>query len=465
MVGRFELVREVGRGGFGVVYEARDRELGRAVAFKAVRPGRSLDGRQESLLREAEAAARLSHPNIVTLYDVGRSEHGPYLVLELLRGQTLAQRLARGPMAPPETLSTVVEVAKGLAHAHANGVIHRDLKPGNVFLCDDGRVKVLDLGMAHAFGRPVIEGGTSGYMAPEQRRGAPEDERTDVFALGVILYQMLAGELPFGGRGTRATPALSLEVPGLEGFGALIASMLEQDPVRRPRNAGEVVALLQPHLKSLERATPTDPVRPVRRHRRIPWRALAVAAGIFGGLAAAGWLAHRAGVLAIGTERPAQGGRSVAVLPFADLSPARDQEYFSDGLADEILNALASIDGLRVPGRTSSFFFKGKKVRLADIGRELNVGAVLEGSVRRDGNRVRVTAQLVKVSDGYRLWSRAYDRDLTDVLAVQDEIARAVALALDVTLKSGEVAPRGATERRARMHSPSTCSLGRKRSR
>ena len=185
-IGRFELLREIGRGGFGVVYAARDVELGREVAFKAVRVGGGLALREERLLHEAEAAARLSHPNVVTLLNAGRCEQGPYLVLELLRGRTLAARLAEGPAPPREALGIALEVAKGIAHAHAHGVTHRDLTPGNVFLCEDGHVKILDLGLAHAFGRRKAEGGTSAYMAPEQLRGASEDERTDVFALALV---------------------------------------------------------------------------------------------------------------------------------------------------------------------------------------------------------------------------------------------------------------------------------------
>jgi serine/threonine protein kinase len=189
VVGRFEIVREVGRGGFGVVYEALDRQLGRSVAIKFIRAGRHLDLREERLLREAESAASLSHPNIVSLYDLGRSEHGPYLVLEFLRGETLTERLGRGPVPVNEAVRIVLEVAKGLAHVHAKGIFHRDLKPSNVFLCESGHVKVLDMGLAHAFGQRVQGGGTPGYMAPEQQRQAPEDERTDVYALGVILFR------------------------------------------------------------------------------------------------------------------------------------------------------------------------------------------------------------------------------------------------------------------------------------
>ena len=283
VVGRFELIREIGRGGFGVVYEARDRELGRAVAFKMVRVGTRPDGGAERLLREAEAAARLSHPNIVTIHDVGRSEIGPYIILELLEGQTLAERLEQGLLAPREALRIAIEVAKGLAHAHSRGVLHRDLAPGNVFLCADGRVKVLDLGMAHAFGCRGIRGGTIGYMPPEQRRGAPEDERTDVFALGAILHRMLSAEPP----ATRRPPLKVADQPAL---GPYIARMTEDDPVKRPRDASEVLAALTPFGKELERADPSGAQAvPSRRPHRLAVAALAALAVVGAGL----WLVHR----------------------------------------------------------------------------------------------------------------------------------------------------------------------------
>ncbi len=441
VVGRFELVREVGRGGFGTVYEARDRDLGRTVAFKAVLPGVDVEAREERLVREAEAAARLSHPNIVTLYDVGRSENGFYLVLEFLRGQTLARRLGLGPLPAPEALRIAVEVAKGVAHAHASGVVHRDLSPANVFLCDDGQVKVLDLGMAHAFGRRRVDGGTVGYMAPEQRRGAPEDERTDVFALGVILYRMLANELPFRDATDAEAAAPVLDVPGAPGLGEITARMLEADPVERPRDAGVVVAELTPLLRELERSASSGSLaRPRKSRRRLKWLTAAMGAVVLfmAGVGVSwGW----PGVKALLRLAPTPSAHSIAVLPFADLSPERDQEFFSDGLSDEILNALAHIEGLRVPGRTSSFFFKGRNARLTDIGRELNVATVLEGSVRKSGNHVRVTAQIVNVADGYRLWGQSYDRELTDIFAVQDEIARAVVGALNVQLLGREQPP------------------------
>jgi tetratricopeptide (TPR) repeat protein len=254
-VGRFELVRELGRGGFGVVWEARDTELGRSVAFKAVRASGPGDAHRERLLREAEAAARLSHPNIVTIHDLGRTEHGPYLVLELLRGVSLAERLARGPAPVAEAVRVGVEVARALAHAHAMGVIHRDLKPGNVFLCEDGRVKVLDFGLARVFGAAAAAGGTPGYMAPEQWRREPEDERTDLFALGVLLHRLLAGALPFG-EGRPEAPARPLELPDAPALAGLVGRLLELEPAGRPRHAGEVASALVAIQREAERLAP-----------------------------------------------------------------------------------------------------------------------------------------------------------------------------------------------------------------
>jgi tetratricopeptide (TPR) repeat protein len=247
VIGRFELVREIGRGGFGLVWEARDTQLGRMVAFKALRPGLRPDLRQERLLREAELAAQLAHPGIVTVYDVGRSEHGPYLVLELLRGRPLAARLADGPVPLGEAIRIAIEVTRAVAHAHRHGVVHRDLKPGNVFLCDGGSIKVLDFGLARALGDARVAGGTPAYMAPEQARGAPEDERTDLFALGVMLHRMVTGELPFPERDGGASPASrapALDVTESPALAALVGRLLEPDPARRPRDAEDVLGAL-----------------------------------------------------------------------------------------------------------------------------------------------------------------------------------------------------------------------------
>src|SRR5512137_718905 len=450
VIGRFEILRELGRGGFGVVYEALDRELGRSIAFKLLQGPVKPSAREERLLREAEAAARLSHPNIVTLHDVGRCEYGPYLVLELLHGETLSQRLSSRPLTLAEALRVAVEVARGLSHAHSRGIVHRDLSAGNVFLCDDGHVKLLDLGMAQAFGRRKVDGGTPAYMAPEQWRGAPEDERTDVFALGVMLYRMLAGEPPFAddeGRSvTSSRPAPMLHVPEAPALPGIVERMLAKDPVDRYRDASEVVAALTPVLRAVEGAGSSGEPIPPRPVRRRPWRSVGLAAAVLA-LAGGAWLARdQLRGPAPTPVRPAGAVPAVAVLPFKDLSAKGDQAHFADGLAEEILNALVQIDGLRVAGRTSSFHFRDKDAPLSEIGNALKVDAVLDGSVRQAGNRLRITAQLVGVRDGYQLWSQIFDREVSDVFAVQDEISRAVARALQVKLAPGR--PEVTAERR-----------------
>jgi TolB-like protein len=436
VVGRFELVRELGRGGFGVVYEAKDRELGRTVAFKAVRSGQLREIREERLLREAEAAARLSHPNIVTLFDVGRCEDGPYLVLELLRGETLGQRLERGAVPLREAVHIAAEVAKGMAHAHSQGIIHRDLTPGNVFLCADGQVKVLDLGMAHAFGHRKIDGGTPDFMAPEQAEGAPEDERTDVFALGVILYRLLLGELPFsptGRGGQRRGPPPELEVPDAPALGELVGRMLAERPVERPRDAAEVMGALVEVERELERRAEA-PAAPVRRRRRFrTGLAALVAAGVAAGALAA-WLATRPPAPTVPVA-PAQAAvPSIAVLPFASLSASRDDAYVAEGIQGELITQLAGLGGLKVVGRTSVLRYRDTSLSAREIGRELGIGALVEGSVQKAGSRVRVTARLVDARSEHQLWAEAYDRDASDLLVIQTEVAREIVRALGARL-------------------------------
>jgi TolB-like protein len=532
-VGRFEIVREMGRGAFGVVFEARDRELGRSVALKIVRPGKASGEAQ--LAREAEAIARLSHPNLVTLFDTGRSEHGPYLVFELLRGQTLERQLDEGSVAPAEAVRLASEVARGLAYAHGEGVVHRDLKPSNVFVTDAGQVKLLDFGMAHAFGRRRVSGGTPAYMAPEQWADAPEDERTDVFALGVMLHRLLAGDYPFpegGGRWSSGeTVAARLEVAGAPELGDLVERMLAKTPTERPRDGAEVLKALAPfqdqlatqaaasHSTVTRRRAPLGVLLAELKRRRVfrvlagyavagfavlqviepvmhaydlpNWVLTAVVTALAAGLplalalawifdltpqgvrrtpSATGgrpalsrgrvavalallalaaampvvgwyvWRRSRASASAADAPTPVRAEASIAVLPFANLSGDPENEYFSDGLTEEILDSLAQIPGLRVTARTSSFSFKGKAEPVGRIAEVLHVAHVLEGSVRRASGRVRVTAQLVSAASGFHLWSSTYERDLKDVFAIQEEIAAAIAGKLRLQLAPPAVA-------------------------
>jgi serine/threonine-protein kinase len=417
-IGRFRVLRELGRGGFGAVYEAEDSELGRHVALKALRPGRT--GRElsaEWVKREAEAVARLDHPCIVTLFDVGLSDGNPYLVMELLRGETLARRLERGALPPGEAIRIAQEVARGLAHAHARGILHRDLKPGNVYLCDDGRVKLLDFGLAHLLGAGDRAGaGTPGYMAPEQARGEEVDARADVYSAAVTLRESLTGRRVTGAGDAVPNP---LARP--------IADATAPDRDRRPRDGTAWLEGLSAALRSLERP---------RRLARVALAGLVVLA-LAG---AAAFLAWRHGR---GSAVPGEGtGASIAVLPFADLSPGHDQEYLADGVAEEVLNGLAQVDGLRVIGRSTAFSYKGKGKKVEEVGRDLGVAAVLEGSVRKAGDKVRVSAQLVRTRDAATLWSHAFERNLSDVFALQDEIGRAVVEALAVRLVPGRTLAR-----------------------
>jgi eukaryotic-like serine/threonine-protein kinase len=436
VIGRFELVRKIGAGAFGDVYEARDQQLHRSVAFKLVRPGR-LEAGEDQLGREAEIVAQLSHPNLVTLFDVGRCDHGPYLVLELLRGTSLHERHKGAPLPLAEAVRVATEIARGLAYAHGHGVVHRDLKPSNVFLCDDGRVKLLDFGMARAFGRRHVSGGTPAYMAPEQWREAPEDERTDVYALGVMLFEMLTGVLPFPGdvhgdatRSSRRAP--SLDLPGAGALAELVGRMLEKDPTARPRDGGEVLRALsavEGDLRSLP-GEPRAALGPPRVRRRGRARALAVAAVLVALVA----------VAAIALWRWPRGmpasprARAIVVLPFANVSDSPENEYFSDGLTEEILEVLTRLRELRVAARTSSFYFKNKKVEIADVAQRLGVDVVLEGSVRRDRDRLRISAELVDARSGFRIWGQTYDRRLEDVFAIQQDIARQVVGGLEIVL-------------------------------
>jgi eukaryotic-like serine/threonine-protein kinase len=419
---RFELVREIGRGGFGVVYEARDRALGRPVAFKAVRTGDRAALREERLLREGEAAARLSHPNIVTLHDVGRTEQGPYLVLELLRGQTLADRLDQGSIPLREALRIAVEIARGLAHAHGEGVVHRDLKPANVFLCDDGQVKLLDFGLAHALGRRRIEGGTPAFMAPEQWRGAPEDERTDVFALGALLFRMLAGELPFPeddeGREIQSSHAApSLDVSEIPALGELAARMLAKDPVDRPRDGAAVLAALSAFQRELER-TPSSPFHPARARRRPRARiaalasaaALAVAAAIGGGVYLARY--SRGGAGGLGAPMT-----TIAVADFANQTG----EAALDGLSGMLITSLEQSQRLAVLSR----------VRMLDVLRQLgkaNVTVVDEALGRElalgAGVRALVLASIRRFDDLYAIELKVLDPVRSEYLFTLQESGR-----------------------------------------
>ena len=416
-LGPYEVIAAIGAGGMGEVYRARDTRLARTVALKVLR-GRpdSAANALEVLEREARAVAALNHPNICTLYDVGHVGELGYLVMEHLEGQTLEELLRAGPVAPSAVLVYAKQLANALAAAHAKGIIHRDLKPANLFLTLDGTLKVLDFGIAKSIVSDVALAdvtrrrttqsgtfiGTAGYAAPEQLRGEPVDHRTDIFAVGAVLSELVTGRPPFARSSTVDTMSAILNeaplpLPSTIGppLRDAIARCLEKNLARRFQSALEL-------LQALDATAP-------------PATASAPAA-------------------------PVAAAPSIAVLPFADLSPARDQEYFCDGMADELISALMGLSGVRVASLTSSFQFKGRAEDVTEIGRRLKVNSVLEGSVRRAGDQLRITVRLTDVRDGFQLWSERFDRSIHDVFAVQDEIAHAIVdkLKVEMTGKTGQ---------------------------
>jgi len=380
-VGRFQLQRELGRGGFGVVYEALDRDLGRAVAFKAIRPGSRIVGRDvEWLRREAEAVARLNHPNIVTLHDFGRGPTGPYLIFELLRGETLGERLRAGPLPIRDAVRVAVDVARELAHAHRAGVVHRDLKPANIFLGEDGTVKVLDFGLAYLFGRGgPASAGTPAYMAPEQWRSEPGDERTDLFSLGAVLHQMISGAVPYRVSRERSEALDPGPPPRLDKASApaalrrLVARLLEKDPAGRPPSAQVVLDELLPIHRDVEASA---------RGRHLRWVALAAAAAVAGG--AGSWAMRSRDVL------PAGERLVVAVADFDNGSGDPDL----DGLSGLLVTSLEQSRRFQVLTRS----------RLLGLIRQLGLGDVsrIDEKIGRDLARAG-GAKLLLLGSAHRL--------------------------------------------------------------
>ena len=494
-VGHYRILEKIGEGGMGEVFLAEDTELDRKVALKVLPESMAeSQERLERFRREAKAVAALNHPNIVTIHSIEEIEGRRLLTMEWVEGESLDRMIGHGGLSMSEIFAVAIQLSDALAAAHEKGIVHRDLKPANVMVTRDGRVKVLDFGLAklaaetaesRAESLPTqaatetagltAEGvvmGTAPYMSPEQLEGREVDLRTDIFSLGVVLYEMATGRRPFEG-GSRIALASSIlkdspapvtavrtELP--RHLGRIIQHCLEKDPEHRLQSAKDVRNELRSLRKELETGEITaagaqlEPSRgvstpagatPTARSSR--WGLWAGSVAIVAVIAAAGfWFGRSASqhkvpttdssVPAAALSAPQAASPSIAVLPFADLSPQKDQEYFTDGLTEEMLNVLAQIRGLRVAARTSSFAFKGQTPGIAEVGAKLNVGAILEGSVRKADKRVRITAQLISVEDGFHLWSETYDRELDDIFQVQEEIATAVVGALKVTLLGEE---------------------------
>ena len=430
-LGSYEIQGALGAGGMGEVYRATDNKLGRDVALKILPQEVAADpDRLARFRQEARAVAALNHPHIVIIFSIEEHDAVPFMTMELVEGRTLDQLIPGGGLSLARFFDIAIALADALSAAHRKHIIHRDLKPANVMVTDDGNVKVLDFGLARAVDADAVRlgddvtrlgltqagtiVGTMPYMSPEQIEAKPLDHRTDLFSLGIMLYEMATGERPFRGDSSPALMSSILkdhpepvgerrsDVPG--DVCRLIGRCLEKHPRDRIQTANEILV----ELKAQRRA----------------WES------------GAGWAVRPAAPDI--APRPEERVASIAVLAFTDMSAAKDQDWFCDGIAEEILNALAPLKGLRVAARTSAFSFKGKSDDLRTIGEKLNVTTVLEGSVRRAGDRVRITVQLSDVANGFQLWSERYDRELKDIFDVQDEIAKAIAERLRVTLAGGK---------------------------
>jgi TolB-like protein/lipoprotein NlpI len=485
-LGHYRIERLIGQGGMGAVYLAEDTKLHRRIALKILPPELSSSpDRLARFEREAQAVAALNHPHIVTIYSVEEAEGIHFITMELVEGTSLDAKLAPAGLPLSEVFDIGVSLADALAAAHAQGIVHRDLKPANIMVTKDGRVKVLDFGLAKlvpgaeaapsrgpdspppgqslsAAPTGMVPGGsltgaglvvgTAPYMSPEQASGDAVDSRTDLFSLGVIIYELATGRRPFQGKNRTETitsilrdaprPVSEARRDAPRHLGRIIEHCLQKDREARFQTARDVGNELRALRREIESGG--------AGHARGPEAIRRPAARLWLGVAGAA-VVLVAGVVFLGRNRgspagpapatPPAGGataeadlRSIAVLPFVDMSQAKDQEYFSDGVAEELLNLLSKVPELRVAARTSSFSFKGKQVEVPEIARQLHVAHVLEGSVRKSGDQVRITAQLIHASDGFHLWSQTYDRRLDDIFRIQDEIAADVVKELKVTL-------------------------------
>jgi eukaryotic-like serine/threonine-protein kinase len=458
-IGHYKISESIGTGGMGEVYLATDIVAGRKAALKLL-PFR-FTGDTERLKRfqqEAHTVVALNHPNILTVYEIGEDHSVHYIASELIEGETLRQRLTRGPMELSDDVEVAIQVASALAAAHQAGIVHRDIKPENIMLRPDGYVKVLDFGIAKLAEQELpttmprdealllVETnlgavlGTVRYMSPEQACGEHVDQSTDIWSLGVVVYEIVTGHTPFTGDtpGEVMSAILEKEPPPLTNYVAhtpaelqqIVSKTLRKDRKERYPSAHELLQALKHLRHKLEVEAEVQPSTATRSWLHWTRSPTALVLGLLVAVMAVAvpfyW--HRN----LPTSSPPE--KSIAVLPFLDLSETKDQEYFCDGMSEEIIGALAKVEGLRVVSRTSSFSLKGKTTDVSEIGKKLNVENVLEGSSRREGNRVRVTAELINVRSGFHLWTETYDREFAGVFALQDEITRAIVDALKIKL-------------------------------